>query len=62
LGNWGNLEDIMVSLCSCCMIVVYCHVHYWLHGKCYVISIRKIVGNIVLGVVEGWENYVYTHV
>jgi len=25
-----------------------------------VISIRKIVGNIVLGEVEGWINYVYT--
>ena len=24
---------IMVSLCSCCMIVMYCHVHYWLCGK-----------------------------
>ena len=30
------------------------YMHYWLYGKCFVISIRKIVGNIMLGVVEGW--------
>ena len=33
---------------------VYCHVHYWLSGKCYVTSIRKTVGNILLSAVEGW--------
>ena len=50
------LLAIVVSLYSCCMIVelVYCHVHYWLCGKCYVISIRKRVGIVELGAVEGW--------
>jgi len=51
---WSIISfTIMISLCSCCMIVVYCYIYYWLHGKCYVISIRK-KGNIVLGTVEGW--------
>jgi len=36
------------------MIVVYCHVHYWLYGKFYVTGIGKTVGNIALGAVEGW--------
>ena len=39
------------SVYYCSTIVVYYHIHYWLHGKC---SVFSIVGNIVLGVVEGW--------
>ena len=46
---------IMVSLCSCYMIVELVCVTYTTGfvEKFYVISIRKRVGNVELGVVEG---------